>query len=609
MDAPHPYGVRPGGALWIAVSDVQRARKRPREDHEVDAENTSTEVSTRARGLGRLAFLSDQLLLDVLGCFNAVDLARVVQVSRALYVFGHHSDLWRALTLEQFGAAMRFDHVGGSWKQTWVQSAHPSIQSSASSSDVRTMPRHRPFPVRTIFSDLLFKVRVCVVVQAVICPPHRICLRQSWACARLVPSFPTHVTSRFSIPRVDASRMTVAEFEARFERTNRPVLLQGVASQWHAVREQTATLDRLAERFGDRLFTAGGFRMPMREYAAYARSVTDDQPLYLFDPRFDSTAPELLTEYVVPPWFADDRDAFASLPPRWRPDRRWLIVGPARSGSTFHKDPNATSAWNAILSGSKYWILTPPGRPPPGVHATQGGAMVAAPMSLMEWVLDFYRPPPSTTPDGSEDQRELAADHSHEDADDHDDAADAGRLEGVARAGDIMFVPRGWWHAAINLEPTVAITQNYMPLCALEHGLRFLRDKPDQVSGVSPADAPLMYDRLVQALRASKPDILEPALEALRKPLSIGRTAITRAWSSVLGSGTEPPDVCDADARSSQATAALADTDLPPQHDDDACDLPLTVSAAPVVPPPSRFSFSFGASTPSLGPSPFARLA
>ena len=26
------------------------------------------------------------------------------------------------------------------------------------------------------------------------------------------------------------------------------------------------------------------------------------------------------------------------------------IMGPAKSGSTFHKDPNATSAWNAVRS-------------------------------------------------------------------------------------------------------------------------------------------------------------------------------------------------------------------------------------------------------------------
>lgn len=63
-----------------------------------------------------------------------------------------------------------------------------------------------------------------------------------------------------------------------------------------------------------------------------------------------------------------------------RPDWRWLIAGPTRSGSSFHVDPNGTSAFNACLSGSKKWILFPPHSVPPGVIPTQDGSEVKTPV-------------------------------------------------------------------------------------------------------------------------------------------------------------------------------------------------------------------------------------
>ena len=82
---------------------------------------------------------------------------------------------------------------------------------------------------------------------------------------------------------------------------------------------------------------------------------------------------------------AHPSDLFSLLGEKARPDHKWLIAGPAMSGSVFHIDPNGTNAWNACIRGRKRWILYPPGCPPPGVLASADGADVTLPLSLGEW--------------------------------------------------------------------------------------------------------------------------------------------------------------------------------------------------------------------------------
>lgn len=67
-----------------------------------------------------------------------------------------------------------------------------------------------------------------------------------------------------------------------------------------------------------------------------------------------------------------------------------MIVGPKRSGSVFHIDPNATHAWNACIQGRKRWIFYPPGDPPPGVIPSADGDEVALPFSVGEWIIQYW---------------------------------------------------------------------------------------------------------------------------------------------------------------------------------------------------------------------------
>jgi hypothetical protein len=47
-------------------------------------------------------------------------------------------------------------------------------------------------------------------------------------------------------------------------------------------------------------------------------------------------------------------------------------------------------------------------------------------------------------------------------------------FEGICDPGDVLFVPSGWWHCALNLEETVAVTQNFCSPRTLPRVLRFL---------------------------------------------------------------------------------------------------------------------------------------
>jgi Cupin-like domain len=88
-------------------------------------------------------------------------------------------------------------------------------------------------------------------------------------------------------------------------------------------------------------------------------------------------------------------------------------------------------------------------------------------------------------------------------------------LECTVRAGEVIFVPRGWWHAVLNLEESVAVTQNYVSAANLDHVLTFLKSPYANalVSGVnSEEERVTLHDRFLAALRKERPEVIEKLL-------------------------------------------------------------------------------------------------
>lgn len=236
---------------------------------------------------------------------------------------------------------------------------------------------------------------------------------------------------------------------------------------------------------------------PLKTYVQYMRDNLDESPLYLFDKQFRDKLDLSRSAYTPPECFGDD--LFAVLGEH-RPDNAWLIVGPERSGSTFHKDPNATSAWNAVIRGSKYWIMFPPNIHPPGVYVSEDQSEVTSPLSIAEWLVGFHEHARRTP----------------------------GCQEGMCREGEVIYVPSGWWHLAINLSETIAITQNFVPKSHLRNVLDFLGSRPEQVTGFS-KDIQDPYSLFKQKMQERFP---ETSIEDL-KGSKCASVAKKRKWDQV----------------------------------------------------------------------------
>ena len=213
-----------------------------------------------------------------------------------------------------------------------------------------------------------------------------------------------------------------------------PALIEGGCLGWGA---HAWSLDHLVSVLADEPTICGltsdddEIRVPFADFADYARSQRHDGPLYVFDDEWGGPAAALLADYDPPEWAGDLR---AHAPSHPRPPHRWLLVGPQRSGSTVHVDPLGTSAWNALISGEKLWLLWEPSDATAlSLRSATEGAWADIPTVYFQRLLEAIRagacPPPRVL---------------------------------VQRPGDILFVPAGWLHGVLNVTTTIAITENFV---------------------------------------------------------------------------------------------------------------------------------------------------
>ena len=404
---------------------------------------TSNGIDLRA-SMGTLGQLPDALVLVLLEFLDQRSLANLGTTCRALFAYTTYDQLWRDLAVEN--SATIFAWLG-SWRASLRRLPSAKLPNVDCSS---------------LFSDSLHRPFVCSQIKA--------------------DSFASDIPKSNSIPRLE--KLSIDTFSEAW--TDRPFILTESIKRWHVF--QAWCWKDLAKQYAKTCFRAEAVDWPLKTYLNYMSNTRDESPLYLFDQAFVEKMGLTIGEhgdYQPPECFQED--LFTVLGDQ-RPDHRWLIIGPERSGSTFHKDPNATSAWNAVIRGSKYWIMFPASTIPPGVYMSEDQSEVTSPLSIAEWLLTYHA-----------EARRVP-----------------GCLEGICNEGEVLHVPSGWWHLVVNLEPAIAITQNFVPRSHIRSVVDFLKRKAKQVSGFKEGvqdPFELFMSRLNQRYPELVPDLEAPSLK------------------------------------------------------------------------------------------------
>ena len=185
-------------------------------------------------------------------------------------------------------------------------------------------------------------------------------------------------------------------------------------------------------------------RVPLSVYAEYCNRNRVEHPHYAFGDDFSDERAAFLDDYTPPELFprADDLLEVSSRARLHFEKFRYMIIGGARTGTNLHVDPKCTCAWNTSLCGQKRWVLFPPTTHAATLEEMGVETDLVSRSSLsppLHWWQDVYSRLKRTGR-----------------------AVSLGMKECIQGPGETIFVPAGWWHAVINLDFTVAITENLL---------------------------------------------------------------------------------------------------------------------------------------------------
>ena len=271
--------------------------------------------------------------------------------------------------------------------------------------------------------------------------------------------------------------LSLEEFNSEYAAKRRPVIITHLAGRWPAARLWQPTSITAPGPLGDATVLSSRTTLRSHFTAMMEHRAVDAAHDNMWDPTFFDNNEDWIDHYSVERFFRDDMyDHSQEHAMEWR----WMLLGPAQSGTHWHRDPYNISAWNAVVVGQKLWAFYPHDRVRvPGLcDGHEPDAMCG--WTPYRW---FRERLPTLEP---AERPQLC----------------------VQKAGEIMYISGGAWHQVLNLgEPTMAVTQNFVS----RHNLRRVLDGMTRFAG----DAfPVLRRQTVELIRqweAKRPELFSDA--------------------------------------------------------------------------------------------------
>ncbi|MDE1999085.1 MAG: cupin-like domain-containing protein [Burkholderiales bacterium] len=236
------------------------------------------------------------------------------------------------------------------------------------------------------------------------------------------------------VDEVSAAYLPYRDFLHRFMRAGRPVVVTDVAPGWPALHKWTPAYFR--EQFGDRIVPVGyAEQKPFRQFIDEMLASAPGKPCpYMYRLFIHQDLPEVLPDLSPQSLHGFPRRlASPWMPHGWRrPDGflKLLIGGPGSSFPIMHYDANGVHATVTEIYGDKEFVLIRP-EDTPYVYARQD-------QPNKSLVFDPLRPDLTRFPL----------------------MAKVTPYRAVLKPGSMVFIPRGWWHTARPLTPSISIGMN-----------------------------------------------------------------------------------------------------------------------------------------------------